>query len=80
MKLESDREVLVAFEPTAAQFKLHAGARITLQWDGSAEDGIVALDSGHLVVHAPTGGFTRAWDDAAGTEIYVGPESGPGAR
>jgi hypothetical protein len=70
--------MLVAFEPTAAEFNLPAGDAITVRWQGSAEDGIVGFEAGQLVVHAPTGGYTRAWD-AAGAEIYIGPESGPDA-
>ena len=77
-RLETDREVVVAFEPTAAEFTLDAGAAITVRWHGPAEDGVVAYEVGQLVVHAPTGGYTRVWDQA-GVEIYIGPESGTNA-
>jgi hypothetical protein len=73
--ITADREAVVVFEPTAAEFTLGAGDEIAVSWYSTHGDGIVALDAGEIVIHAPTGGFTRAWE-SSGREIHIGPESG----
>ncbi|MDX3644640.1 hypothetical protein [Streptomyces sp. MB09-02B] len=77
--IRADKAMVVAFEPTAAEFSLEPGKKIIVEWLGGGEDGMVSLEAGTFVVAAPTGGHTRAWD-ADGVEIYVGPDSGPEAR
>jgi hypothetical protein len=77
--VQSDRDVVLIFEPTGQPFELLAGESLTIRWDGLREDGVVALEAGHLVIHTPMGGSTLAWD-SSGAEIYVGADSGPDAR
>ncbi|MGW0708650.1 hypothetical protein ACWD4G_22310 [Streptomyces sp. NPDC002643] len=76
--IRADREVVLAFEPTAAEYALEPGRPVVVEWFGQGDDGMVSLESGDLVVAAPSGGYTRAWD-SDGAEIYIGPESGPDA-
>ncbi|WP_234899753.1 hypothetical protein [Streptomyces filamentosus] len=73
--IHADRQVVVAFEPTAAEFSLLENEMITVEWFAESEDGMVSMEGDNLVVSAPSGGYTRAWR-RDGTEIYVGPESG----
>ncbi|GLZ76711.1 hypothetical protein Afil01_15180 [Actinorhabdospora filicis] len=77
-KVCSDRATVVVFEPTADEHRLDAGATITIEWPAGGDDGLVSVVGDMLVVWAPSGGYTRAWR-SDGTEIYVGPESGPDA-
>jgi len=77
--ISSDREIVVAFEPTAAEYVLRPGQHINVEWFGGGDDGTVQLDAANLVVWAPSGGYNRAWDQV-GVEIYIGPESGPDAQ
>jgi hypothetical protein len=72
--IRSDREIVVAFEPTAAEYQLQPGATISVEWSGGGQDGMVCLEADNLVVWAPGGGHTRAWD-SDGVEIHVGPQS-----
>jgi hypothetical protein len=74
--IRSDKEVTVAFEPTAEEYTLSPGATIWVEWVDGGEDGMVAFEAGMFVVWAPGGGYTRAWN-IDGTEIYTGPQSGP---
>ncbi|PKV83323.1 hypothetical protein [Streptomyces sp. TLI_146] len=77
--IRADRDITVAFEPTAAEYALAPGRQIVVEWPEGGDDGMVSMEADDFVVTAPTGGYTRAWD-AEGVEIYVGPESGPDAR
>ena len=77
--IRSDRPIMVAFEPTAAETLLQPGTPIVVEWPLGGDDGMVSLEAKNFVIAAPTGGHTRAWY-ADGTEIYVGPESGLGAH
>ncbi|GCD41241.1 hypothetical protein GKJPGBOP_00894 [Streptomyces paromomycinus] len=77
--IRTDRPVVVAFEPTAAEYFLEPGEDIVVEWFGEGGDGMVSLESANFVVSAPSGGYSRAWD-SNGVEIYIGPESGPEAR
>jgi hypothetical protein len=77
--IRADRNITVAFEPTAAECMLESGRTIIVEWFGGGEDGMVSMEAENFVVSAPSGGYTRAWD-AEGEEIYIGPESGPDAR
>ncbi|MEU5693043.1 hypothetical protein [Actinosynnema sp. NPDC020468] len=77
--IRSDRQVVVAFEPTAAEYVLEPGATVAVEWFGEREDGMVSLEAGKFVIAAPTAGYIRAWD-RDGVEIYIGPESGPDAQ
>lgn len=76
--LRTDVPILLAFEPTAAEYELRRGEEIRVEWFGKYDDGTVGFEAGQLVVHAPAGGYTRAWR-SSGEEIYIGPESGPEA-
>lgn len=75
--LRSDQRIVVAFEPTAAEYTLEPREKIVVEWSAGA-DGMVSLEAGDLVVNAPVGGYTRAWT-WDGVEIDIGPESGPDA-
>ncbi|MFV2118030.1 hypothetical protein ACE14D_06130 [Streptomyces sp. Act-28] len=75
----ADRRIVVAFEPTAAEYVLEPGNRVIVEWFGGGDDGMVSMEAEDFVVAAPSGGYTRAWD-SSGMEIYIGPESGPDAR
>lgn len=75
----ADRRTVVVFEPTAAEFTLEAHDRISVAWVGGSDPGSISLEAGDLVVWTPAGGYTRAWQ-SDGTEVHVGPESGPDAR
>ncbi len=77
--MRTDRHIAVAFEPTAAEYMLEPGRPIAVEWFGGGDDGMVSMESGALIVAAPAGGHSRAWD-ADGREIYIGPESGPDAH
>lgn len=77
--IRADRHITVAFEPTAAECVLEPGRGITVEWFEGSEDGMVSIEAENLVVSAPSGGYSRAWD-ADNVEIYIGPESGPEAR
>lgn len=74
--IRSDKATIVAFEPTAERFLLEPNVNITVEWFGSGDDGMVAIEGEYLVVHAPRFSYTRAWD-AEGNEIYIGPQSDP---
>ncbi|MFD0200197.1 MULTISPECIES: hypothetical protein [Saccharothrix] len=74
--IRADRRIVVAFEPTAEEFPLQPGETIVVEWFARHEDGMVSLEADNFVVAAPTGGYTRAWR-SDGSEIYIGPESGP---
>jgi hypothetical protein len=78
-KLKSEAEIVVAFEPTAAEYRLQPGESIVVEWPGDGTDGLVSLESGQLVVWAPTGTYNRAWR-SNDEEVYIGPESGAEAR
>ncbi len=77
--IRADRRIVVAFEPTAAEFTLEPGMHIIVEWIDGGDDGMVSMEAENFVVSAPTGGYTRAWHDE-GVEIYIGPESGADAR
>ncbi|MEV6399412.1 hypothetical protein AB0M39_32270 [Streptomyces sp. NPDC051907] len=77
--LNADRDMTVVFEPTAEEYALSPGETITVQWYGPGEDGMVSMENGDFVVHAPTAGHSRAWR-SDGVEIYLGPDSGPDAQ
>lgn len=77
--MTADRQMTVVFEPAAEEYVLRQGETITVEWQGPAEDGMVAMDSGDLVVQPPTAGSVRAWRSDGG-EIYTGPDSGPDAQ
>ncbi|GHJ47512.1 hypothetical protein Cs7R123_48540 [Catellatospora sp. TT07R-123] len=74
--LQSDREITVVFEPTAEEYTLPANGPIAVEWVDGTGEGVVSLEAGVLIVCARSGGYTRAWIKG-GSEIYVGPESGP---
>lgn len=76
--IRTDRRIVVAFEPTAAEYALEPGRSIVVEWPEGGDDGMVFLEAENLVVAAPSGGYSKAWD-SDGVEIYVGPESGPEA-
>lgn len=77
--IKSDVDISVAFEPTAEVYPLNAHEQITVEWTAGADDGAVNLQRGELIVHLPSrGSRMRAWR-SDGREIYVGPDSGPGA-
>ncbi|MFB7173282.1 hypothetical protein ACFCYM_21025 [Streptomyces sp. NPDC056254] len=71
--LVTDIPITVVFEPTGQEHRLDAGQAVLVRWfDG--DDGAVHWTDGHIVVYAPTSGYTRAWD-SDGMEIDIGPES-----
>ncbi|WP_436532895.1 hypothetical protein [Actinoplanes sp. HUAS TT8] len=77
--ITSDVAITVAFEPTAAIYPLRAGEEIIVEWTDGADDGAVTLEAGDMVVHTPSGGSRmRAWR-SDGSEIHIGPDSGPEA-
>ncbi|SNR86372.1 hypothetical protein [Actinacidiphila glaucinigra] len=77
--INADRRMVVVFEPTAAEYVMEPGKHVVVEWFNGGDDGMVSFEAEDFVVHAPSGGCTRAWD-YEGTEIYIGPESGPDAR
>ncbi|MFB7288673.1 hypothetical protein [Actinacidiphila glaucinigra] len=74
--IKADRRMVVVFEPTAAEYVMEPGKNIAVEWLGDSEDGMVSFEAEDFVVHAPSGGYSKAWD-SEGIEIYIGPESGP---
>jgi hypothetical protein len=70
-----DERTVLAFEPTGAEYVLEPAKKIFVEWFSGTDPGMVALESGKLVIWAQGGGYTRAWD-LEGNEIYIGPESG----
>ncbi|MEV0675506.1 hypothetical protein AB0I60_03180 [Actinosynnema sp. NPDC050436] len=72
--LKPDRGTVVAFEPTATQYRLEAGEEMVVVWHGGREDGTIELVGNDVVVHAPSEGYTRAWN-GRGQEVFVGLES-----
>ncbi|MDT0267659.1 hypothetical protein RM844_15330 [Streptomyces sp. DSM 44915] len=77
--VRADRSIVVAFEPTAAEHRLEPGSVMTVEWFGGGDDGMVSMEAEYLVIAAPTGGYTRAWE-SDGMEIYIGAESGSEAH
>lgn len=76
LRIRADREMLVAFEPTAAEYRMESGKEICVEWIDGSDDEFVSLEGNSLVIWARSGGHVRAWE-IGGAEIYIGPESGP---
>ncbi|MDX2649391.1 hypothetical protein PV341_38670 [Streptomyces sp. PA03-1a] len=77
--INADRRMVVVFEPAAAEYVMEPDKDVVVEWFGDGDDGMVSFEAEDFVVHAPSGGYNRAWD-SEGIEIYIGPESGPDAR
>lgn len=74
--VESDENLTLVFEPAAEEYALDPGESVLVEWSGGHGPGTIKRAAGDLVIWPPDGGLTRAWR-SDGSEIYVGPESGP---